>query len=211
MKSIKPERRFILLICFVIPLAVSFIVVGCGKVGKMISAAAQFSREVKQLESMKLSDIEALVSKDIDLNRLKNDPEGVLGQYVKLQGHANLYGTEDFPLEMQDSSDSTAFILEDTAFVITIKEYPDLKQDDIVVIVGMVSKSRLIKQTAEMYPDQKIPDFVTIIAKDVEIIAPETSVAPETTIDDTESIKESQDTETEKTETPEQTDDVSSE
>ncbi|MFH1515188.1 MAG: hypothetical protein ABIG42_06985 [bacterium] len=214
MESNKPERKFTSLICFVIPLAVILIVTGCGKVGKMISAAAQFSREVTQLESMELSDIKALVSKDIDFIRLKDDPDGVLGQYVQLKGHVNINGTENFPLEMKNQHDSTAFILEDTAFVITIREYPTLRQDDVVEIVGVVSKSRLIKQTAEMYPDQKIPDYVTIIAKEVEIITPESSVAPETIVDNMKSTEESQNAEpeeTKKTESHDKTDNVSSE
>lgn len=154
---------------------------GCGGVGRMITIATQLGRDCEQLKSMELSEIEKLISPDIDIKRIKNDPEGILGQYVRLKGKADIKGTKDFPLDIspgKPNHGAEVFILENAVFVITLKEYPELKQDDMVEIVGLVSKSRFLKATAELYPDQKYPDLVTVIAKDVKVIKPEES--PET-------------------------------
>jgi hypothetical protein len=149
---------------------------GCGSVGRMITIATQLGRDCEQLKSMELSEIEKLISPDVDINRIKNDPEGILGQYVRLKGKADIKGTKDFPLDIstgKPNQGAEVFILENTVFVITLKEYPELKQDDMVEIIGLVSKSRFLKATAELYPEEKYPDLVTVIAKEVKVIKPE--------------------------------------
>ena len=149
---------------------------GCGNVGRMITIATQLGHDCEQLKSMELAEIEKLISPDVDINRIKKDPEGILGQYIRLKGKADIKGTEDFPLDIstgKPNQGGEVFILDKAVFVITVKEYPELKQDDMVEIVGLVSKSRFLKATAELYPDEKYPDLVTVIAKDVKIIKAE--------------------------------------
>lgn len=156
---------------------------GCGSVGRMITIATQLGRDCEQLKSMEMVEIEKLISLDVDINRIKNDPEGILGQYVRLKGKADIKGTEEFPLDISTGNPNQGaevFILDKAVFVITLKEYPELKQDDMVEIIGVVSKSRFLKATAELYPDEKYPDLVTVIAKDVKVIKIEEPVDMET-------------------------------
>lgn len=158
-------------------------ITGCGNVSRMITISAQLCRECKQLVDMELTEIETLISPDINIDRLKYDPEGILGQYVRLKGHIDTKGTKDFPLDVSAGKlqqETSVFILEDAAFIITLKEYPEIQHNDMVEIIGLVSKSRFLKATAELYPDENYPDLVTVIAKDIKIVKPEEPVEEET-------------------------------
>ena len=171
----------------------------------MITIATQLGRDCDLLKSMELSEIEKLISPDVDIIRIKKDPEGILGQYIRLKGKADIKGTKDFPLDIstgKQNQGAEVFILDKAVFVITLKEYPELKQDDMVEIIGLVSKSRFLKATAELYPDEKYPDLVTVIAKDVKVIGPEEPPIEEKPKEETPEDKKPEASEEQKPDTP---------
>jgi hypothetical protein len=158
------------------------VLVGCGGMTKMVSAATKLGQESKQLQKMSLADVEKLVSADVDVTRIKRDPDGVLGQYVKLRGKANLEGTKDFPLQKGkikvngtgNNDEGGVLLLDDAIFVIVLEPMngSGIKTGDEVEILGLVSESRFLKATSEIYPQEKIPDYVTVIAKTIKKVIP---------------------------------------
>ena len=144
----------------------------CAGVAKMVSVSAKLGREVDQLTRMSKAEVEKLVDSTINMNRIKSDPEGILGQYVSFSGKADLEGSKDFPIEDRSKgshdTSGTVFILDNELFVITIDPLPWLKNGDYVTVLGLVSESRFLKEISELYPKEKIPGLVTVIAKDVQ-------------------------------------------
>ena len=128
---------------------------------------------------MSADEIEELISEDIDITRVKLDSEGILGQYVRLRGYIDLEGNKEFPLNGFNDNpddDNLVFFMEDIAYVMPTKPCPKLKHGDMVEVIGLVSESRFLKTIAELYPNEKVPDMVTILAWDVKVINEEQPV-----------------------------------
>jgi hypothetical protein len=180
-KKVKKIFPFILVIIFT---GILLAITGCGGMSKMIGTATMLGKEVEEVSSMSAADFEKLISSDIDINRIKNDPEGILGKYVRVTGKADFEGGENFKMNMPKTKakdEPIPFILDGIAFVMPVKKYQDVKQGDMVEVTALVSKSRFMKAVAEMYPKEKMPDLVTLIAKDVQLVsnlsAPEPAAA----------------------------------
>jgi len=163
------------------------LIAGCSSWVGVVNSATKLGQESDRLEKMNAADVEKIVSADIDVERIKGDPEGVLGQYVKLRGKANLEGTKDFPIQpdkskikREDKDQGPLLLLDDCIFVVVLDKHccNDLKTGDDVEILGLVSESRFLRATSELYPKEKIPDFVTVIAKTVTKIEPPAQTAP---------------------------------
>ena len=157
---------------FLISTALSLVFLfGCGGVAKMVSLSAKLGREVEQLSKMSKDDVIKKADLSINLERIKSDPDGILGQYVSITGKADLEGSKDFPLQggpkTGRGNEGTAFILDNALFVISVEPLPWLKSGDMVTVIGLVSETRFLKEIREMYPKESMPDLVTVIAKDV--------------------------------------------
>jgi len=154
-------------------LALAFLV-SCAGVTKMVSITTKLGREIDQLSKIPDTDLLGKVDPTVTWERIKSDPDEILGQYCSLQGIVDLQGSKDFPLNAQvrgnKGKEGTVFILkylDYSVFVIAIEPLPWIKDGDDVVVMGIVSESRFLKEMSEMYPKEKIPDLVTIIAKNV--------------------------------------------
>ena len=153
----------------------SVIMQGCGGVAKIVGVSAKLGKEIDSLSQMEREEVVGKVDKTIDIERLKSDPDGILGQYVQLTGKINLEGSKDFPMtdmhkKGRSNKEGGAFLFEDVAFVISIDPIAGLKTGDEIELLGFVSESRFLKEIAEMYPKEKMPSLVTIIAKEVKKI-----------------------------------------
>ena len=172
--NIKIEKRILLICLLIISSSILLTLTGCGGVSKMIGTAATLGREVEEISSISIEDFEKLISSDIDINRIKRDPEGILGKYVRVTGKVDFKGSENFKMDMpkiKSKDEPIPFILDGIAFVIPVKQYQGVKQGDIVEVTALVSKSRFLKTVAEMYPKEKMPDLVTLIAKEVRLVS----------------------------------------
>lgn len=151
---------------------ISVLIVGCSGVSKMVTTTSKLGREIEELKKMSNYDVVGKVDPTITWERIQGDPEGILGQYCSLQGIVNLHGSKDFPINSERSNkvnkEGGAFILKHEdyeVFVISLEPVTGLKDGDDVVVVGLISESRLLKEMAEMYPKEKIPSLVTVLAK----------------------------------------------
>jgi hypothetical protein len=174
---------------FIFILTLLALLTGCGGVAKMVNSATKLGEESQRLAKMQPTEIQKLVSSDIDIERIKRDPEGVLGQYVLLRGKANLEGTAEFPLKTGNPkfgkggpNSGDVLLLDDTVFVIVLESnsLTGIKTGDEVEVLGLVSESRLLKEAAELNPKEKMPDLVTVIAKTVKKVEPQETPAPGT-------------------------------
>lgn len=159
-------------------LPIFLLISGCGSVGKMVSVGTQLGKEIGTMQKMSAEEVEKLVSPDIDLNRIKLDPEGVLGQYVKLAGTADIEGTKGFSSDVTSSrpgDEGISFIMDDAVFIMGLEKSTDIKHGDKVEVIGLVSKSRFLKAMKELYPEEKsIPDLVTVLAKTIRKVPEDT-------------------------------------
>jgi hypothetical protein len=170
----KFEKKIFLICLIFISSGILLTLTGCGGVSKMIGTAAMLGREIEEISKMSTEDFEKLIASDIDINRIKRDPEGILGKYVRVTGKVDFEGSENFKMNMpktKSKDEPIPFILDGVAFVIPVKQYQDVKQGDIVEVTALVSKSRFLKTVAEMYPKEKMPDLVTLIAKEVQLVS----------------------------------------
>lgn len=169
-KNAKKVFPFILAIIFS---GILVVITGCGGMSKMIGTATMLGKEVDEISRLSSEDFEKLIASDIDINRVKLDPEGILGKYIRVTGTVDYEGSDNFKMDMpkkNPKNEPVPFILDGVAFVIPVDQYKDVKQGDIVEVTALVSKSRFMKTMAEMYPKEKMPDLVTLIAKDVKLV-----------------------------------------